>query len=413
MAERERVSLVSCASTASDADVVRQAQAAIQQLGDYGKGLRNANCIAVKINAGVHRITLTDGKQTELTDPAVVEGAIRAIRDVTDAPILLGDGTTDGDSFGLYAKLGYPERLAKYANVRLVDFNQSELVSVSMPHPQAMFRAYQMPRELAEADAFVSLAKMKAHVSLGCTLCIKNLFGWMPTSVYGSPRQYLHDYLIRLPRVLVDMAAWMRPCLNVVDGIVAANKSEWHGTPMRPGVILAGTNCVATDSVGARVMGFDPEGDYPNHPYFYRRNAIKLAAEIGLGPNQTDEIEVIGPAPESICEPFKVEPHEGETKRDEQLTRGAVCVERYRDQQDRLAQAHRSRYLALFDGQVLWHGADMKTMQKLEQESGRDWQNAPQFVVRCVPAAEENEQMDWYGVEARHAAALTSASPAS
>jgi uncharacterized protein (DUF362 family) len=29
---------------------------------------------------------------------------------------------------------------------------------------------------------------MKAHTSVGCTLCIKNLFGWMPTSVYGAPR---------------------------------------------------------------------------------------------------------------------------------------------------------------------------------------------------------------------------------
>lgn len=413
MAERERVSLVSCASTASDADVARQAQAAIQQLGDYGKGLRNAACIAVKINAGVHRITLTDGKQTELTEPAVVEGAIRAIRDVTDAPIVIGDGTTDGDTFGLYAKLGYPERLAKYANVRLVDFNQSELVNVTMPHAQAMFRSYQMPRELAEADAFVSLAKMKAHVSLGCTLCIKNLFGWMPTSVYGAPREYLHDRLIRLPRVLVDMAAWMRPCLNVVDGIVAANKSEWNGTPMRPGVIVAGTNCVATDSVGARVMGFDPNGDYPDHPYFYRRNAIKLAAEIGLGPKRNEAIEVIGPAPEGLCEPFKVEPHEGETNRNAQLQRGAECVARYREQQNQLAQAHRQQYLALFDGQVLWHGADMSEMQKLQQTSGRDWQNAPQLVVRCVPHEEEVEQMDWYGVEANYAAALTSAAAVS
>ena len=411
--KREQVSVVSCASTASDADVVAQTTTAIQQLGDYGKGLRGANCIAVKINAGVHRITLTDGKQTELTEPAVVEGAIRAIRDVTDAPIVIGDGTTDGDSFGLYAKLGYPERLAKYANVRLVDFNQSELVPVTMPHGGAMFASYQMPRELAEADAFVSLAKMKAHVSLGCTLCIKNLFGWMPTAVYGSPRMYLHDRLIRLPRVLVDMAAWMRPCLNVVDGIVAANKSEWNGTAMRPGVILAGTNCVATDSVGARVMGFDPNGDYPDHPYFYRRNAIKLAVEMGIGSNRNEDIDIIGLAPEGHCEPFVVEAHDGDTRREEQLLRGAECVVRYREQQDKLAQTRRGQYLALFDGQVLWQGENMQAMQKLEQDSGRDWQNAPQFVVRCVPVAEEIERMDWYGVEAQYAAALTSAAPAS
>jgi uncharacterized protein (DUF362 family) len=386
MSLRERVSVVKCASTADDDTVVRCTQEAIEALGDYGRGLRNARKIAVKINAGVHRLTLTDGKQTELTEPAVVEGALRAIRNVTDAEIILGDGTTDGDSEGLYRKLGYPERIARYSNVRLVDFNQGERAEVAMTHPDPMFRSYWLPRELAESDAFVSLAKMKAHVGMGCTLSIKNLFGWMPTDIYGTPRLYLHDRLIRLPRVLADIAAWMRPCLNVVDGIVAASKSEWGGTPMRPGVILAGTNCVATDSVGARVMGFDPEGDYPDHPFFYRRNAIKLAAQQGVGPNRADEIEILGPQIEAVSLPFHVDPYHGDTHRDEQ--------------QRKLSDRYRGRYLALTDGEVLWDGDSVATMHQLERESGRSWQDAPQFIVRCLPPDEEIERMDWYRVEA-------------
>jgi len=400
MPAQERVSLVKCASTSDDSAVVRRTVEAIDQTGDFAARLSAARKIAVKINAGVHRLILTDGKQTELTEPAVVEGTIEAIRRVTDAEIVIGDATTGGGSLELYQALGLPDRLSKYRNVRLVDFNESELIDVPMTHAGAMFRDYSLPRELAEADEFVSVAKMKAHVSLGCTLCIKNLFGWMPTSVYGNPRMYLHDRLIRLPRVLVDLAAWMRPCLNVVDGIVAANKSEWNGSAMRPGVILAGTNCVAVDSVGARVMGFDPNGDYPNHPYFYRRNAIKLAAEMGLGPNNSNEIEIIGGEPDGHCEPFRVEPYEGETNRPEQLRRGAECVERYRDQQAALADRYNGRYLALFDGKVIWDGRDMAEMQQLERDSGRDWQSAPQFTVKCLPPEQEIEQMDWYRVEA-------------
>ena len=75
---QERVSLVKCTASASDAEVVAQTLAAIQQLGDYGHGLMNARTIAVKINAGIHRTVLTDGKQTELTEPAVVELATRS-----------------------------------------------------------------------------------------------------------------------------------------------------------------------------------------------------------------------------------------------------------------------------------------------------------------------------------------------
>jgi len=396
----ERVSIVKCFSTSSDEEVIRRTIEAIEMLGEYGAGFRHARKIAIKINAGIDRVVLTDGKQTELTEPAVVEGAIQAIRKVTDAEIVIGDAPTDGASLGLYAALGYPERLARYANVRLIDFADSAIVQVPMAHSGGMFGSYMLPIELADADAFVSLAKMKAHVSVGCTLSIKNLFGWLPTAVYGIPRNYLHDRLIRLPRVLADLACHFKPCLNVIDGIVATNSSEWRGTPVRPGVIVAGTNCVATDSVGARVMGFDPCGDYPNHPFFYRRNVIKIAAEMGLGPNSPDSIEIVGASHNGHCEPFHVIRYEGDTNRPEQLRRGAACVEAYRGQQDNLAERYNGRYLALFDGEVLWDSEDMRSMKQMESESGRDWKSTPQFVVKCVPVVNEIERYEWYAADA-------------
>lgn len=402
--DRQQVSLLRCAPEAADSELVHQTETAIGQLRDYGRPFEQARTIAVKINAGIHRLVLTHGKQTELTDPAVVEGTIRALRAVTDALILVGDAPTDGDAHGLYDRLGLTERLSRYPNVRLVDFNAGERVEVEMSHPHPMFRRYHVPREVAEADAIVSVAKMKAHASMGCTLCIKNLFGWMPTDVYGAPRMYLHDRLIRLPRVLSDLAQWMRPALNVVDGTVALNKREWHGEVLCPGVVLAGTNIVATDSVGARVMGIDPDGDCPQAPFLYRRNAIRLAAQSGLGPHQPAAIEVLGEDPEAVRTPFEVQGYGGDTRRIEQLWRGAQCVEQYRERQSEWADRLAGRYLAFFDGELLWDGADMQSMMRLEKESGRSWQDAPQFVVRCVPPEQEIEQFDWYQHEAETAA---------
>src|SRR5438045_2560655 len=107
MPASERVSVMACPATSADDEVVRANVAAIEQLEDYGAGLRSARKIAVKINAGIRRLRLTDGKQTELTDPAVVEGAIRAIRAVTDAEIIVGDAATDGDTSGLYRAIGH------------------------------------------------------------------------------------------------------------------------------------------------------------------------------------------------------------------------------------------------------------------------------------------------------------------
>jgi uncharacterized protein (DUF362 family) len=398
--EKEKVSLLQCAPTVEDAEVVQRTQEAIEQLGNWHQGLGAARSIAVKINAGVDRLTRTQGRQTELTEPAVIEGTVRALRAVTDAEIIIGDAATHRDSWSIYERLGLTERLAKYPRVRLFDFNDSELAYVEMPHEDAMFRRYHMPREVVEADAVVSVSKMKAHVSMGCTLCIKNLFGWMPTAIYGEPRMYLHDRLIRLPRVLSDIARTLKPRLNVVDGIVAASKSEWGGDAVVPGVIVAGTNIVATDSIGARVMGFDPQGDYPDFPFFYRRNVIKLAAEAGLGPNDASQIEVLGPEPESIVTPFEVRGYGGNTRRAEQLRDGAACVAAYQEQQAALAREFGGRFLAMRDGKVLWDGATMNEMIEKEHQSGRNWESAPQFVVRCVMPEEEIENFGWYDFEA-------------
>jgi hypothetical protein len=90
----------------------------------------------------------------------------------------------------------------------------------------------------------------------------------------------------------------------------------------------------------------------------------------------------------------------GNTQRAEQLQRGAACVTHYQEQQEQLAAKFSNRYLALFDGEVLWDGPDVKTMMRHERESGRGWENAPQFMVRCVPPAEEIENLHWYHREA-------------
>ena len=277
-----RVALLRCPAAASEAEIIARTREAIELSGGLAERLRGKRRILVKPNVGIDRIVLNRGRQTELTEPAVVEGVVQAIRAVSAAEILVGECPHAEPGVDLYAKLGYRERLRPYADVRLVDFASSPYKEVPVPGQPLQFTHYWLNSELATVDATVSVAKMKAHLSMGCTLTIKNLFGLAPPNVYGQPRRYLHDRLIRLPRVLVDLAAIFHPVLNVIDGIMTANHSEWRGEAIETGVLLAGDNPVATDAAGMLVMGFDPLGDYPHHPHWYRRNSIKLAAENGL-----------------------------------------------------------------------------------------------------------------------------------
>jgi uncharacterized protein (DUF362 family) len=61
-----------------------------------------------------------------------------------------------------------------------------------------------------------------------------------------------------------------------------------------PGVVLAGTNCVTTDAVGAAVMGFDPMAERGTAPFGGCDSTLKLAEELGVGTRDLKRIEVIG-----------------------------------------------------------------------------------------------------------------------
>lgn len=395
-----RVSLLRCPAASSDQEVVRKTEDAIAQVGGLKERFGGCRKILLKPNIGIDRVRLTEGRQTELTEPAVVEGVLRALRQVTQAEIIIGDAPTDDSAERLYASLGYPELCRRFEGVRMVDFGRGPFVEVTVPGEPCQFRRYWVHQELADFDGCVSVAKMKAHLSLGCTLTIKNLFGLTPWRIYGCPRTYLHDRLIRLPRVQVDLAAYFRPSLCVVDGIMTANHGEWHGTPVETGVILAGDNCVATDAVGMLVMGFNPLGDYPDHPHWYRRNTIRLAHEHGLGSADRNRIEILGEEPESVCVPFEVKPYgEGNSARRAELAAGRRCVSAYLEGRDEWVRTHPGRYLTFRDGTLLWDAPDMLTTQGLEKERAGSWREAPQFTIRVTPAEEEPERLELYATE--------------
>ncbi len=394
---RPRVVLTRCPAATTDAEITRRTEAAIHDLGGLASRLAGKRKLVLKPNIGIDRVRLTDGRQTELTEPAVVEGVIRAVRAVSDAEILIGDAPTDDSAALLYPRLGYHEMAARYPRVRMVDFGEPPFVEVSVPGTPMQFSRYLLHRELANVDACITVAKMKAHRSLGCTLCMKNLFGLTPWRVYGQPRVYLHDRLIRLARVQVDLAALFKPILCVVDGIMTANHGEWHGTPIETGVLLAGDNVVSTDAVGMTVMGFDPLGDYPNHPHWYRRNSIRLAHDAGLGTANPAEITIEGDDPSTLRQPFAVEPYgEGATAREAELAAGRRSVEAYLAHRDRLIERYAGRYLAYRDGELLWDAPDMASLQRLEKERTTDWRDAPHWTILVRPIEEEVERLDVY-----------------
>jgi uncharacterized protein (DUF362 family) len=87
---------------------------------------------------------------------------------------------------------------------------------------------------------------------------MKNLFGIVPGSCYGWPKNILH--WAGIDRSILDINAAARPDFVIVDGILGMEgNGPIQGNPKHTGVLLFGDDPVAADSTACRVMGLRPE----------------------------------------------------------------------------------------------------------------------------------------------------------
>jgi uncharacterized protein (DUF362 family) len=200
-----------------------------------------------------------------------------------------------------------------------------------VPYGGYLFPAYDLNHSYEDCDVFVSLAKLKEHVTAGITLSMKNCFGITPATIYGEGagidepakkprggRGLIHfgyrepsksapsaigppsrDPGYRVPRVVADLVAARPIDLAIIDGVKSMTGGEgpWvpEGiAPASPEVLIAGTNPVATDAVAMAVMGFDPMGDRGTPPFEQCDSTLHLAERGGVGTRDLKRIEVLG-----------------------------------------------------------------------------------------------------------------------
>jgi uncharacterized protein (DUF362 family) len=218
---------------------------------------------------------------------------------------------------------------------------------LTVPWGGYLYPAFEVNQWYEKADVLVSLAKLKDHATAGVTMAVKNMFGILPTALYGddAPNEdslrarvaILHearrkvpegvpaevgeeiptDPLQRVPRVTVDIFGIRPPDLSIVDGVFTIKNGEgfWNAGVARiePRLLLVGRNGVCVDAVCAAVMGYDPAAPHSSFP-FPGENHLQLAAEAGLGTNDLSRIEVRGLSiREALC-PFRTPPKETPAK---------------------------------------------------------------------------------------------------
>jgi len=204
-----------------------------------------------------------------------------------------------------------------------------------VPGGGLVFPGYDLNHSYEDCDVFISHAKMKEHAATGVTLSMKNVYGTTPITIYGegagidepairpqggrggvfhfgrrppsksAPQQldpnFSKDHGVRIPRIAAELNAARPVHLAIIDGVRTATGAETnYGSPNRPqaainpGVIVAGTNSVATDAVAMAVMGYDPLADRGTAPFEKCDSTLRFGEELGVGLRDLKRNEVVG-----------------------------------------------------------------------------------------------------------------------
>jgi uncharacterized protein (DUF362 family) len=191
------------------------------------------------------------------THPLVVRGAVEAFLAYGAAEVLVAEGPGHcRDSLLLLEESGLAGVLAE-DRIPFVDLNYDQGYRVSNVGRRSRLKTLTFPETLQKVDWIVSMAKMKTHHWASVTLSMKNLFGVMPGSFYGWPKNVLH--WAGIPETILDICATLRPHLAIVDGIVGMEgDGPIMGKPRPSEVLVMGRDFPAVDATCSRIMGINP-----------------------------------------------------------------------------------------------------------------------------------------------------------
>ncbi len=329
------------------------------QLGGL-EGLVLGKTVAIKLNltgSDYDRLHYTPPELTHWVHPVVIAATVHLLGQAGAQRIRLLESpmsTTESlQEFMLAAN--WEPRMFMSAAPR-VEFENTNYLGYGkkyyrfmVPGGGLMYKGYDLNHSYEDCDVFVSLAKLKEHTTAGITLSMKNCFGITPCTIYGDHapvdepgltpvggRGIFHagarlpslsapppvspnepkDPGYRVPRVVADLVAARPVHLAIIDGIESIAGGELpgytHARRVKPGLLVAGTNCVATDAVGAALMGFDPMAVRGTAPFETCDSTLQLAEQLGVGPRDLNQIEVIGPAISKVRVDYRRVPMPGE-----------------------------------------------------------------------------------------------------
>lgn len=274
---------------------------ALMPLEDTVKSALGSRQIIIKPNF------VASGRPLCATHVDAVRGILDFLKRLTDQQILIAESPASGDAIRCFDEYGYNVLKKEYA-VRLVDLNTEPFIEVGgiLQSDGSLSSVRIIKTLLSRRNYLISVSLPKTHDTVVATLTTKNIImasPLRPARPQRSDKVKMHGGQIvpqnseYLSKNMFLLAGLLLPDLAVLDGFEGMEgNGPVRGSAVPHHVALAGTDSLAVDAVGAKLMGIEPR----YLPY------LKWCGDAGLGNFDLDRIKVSGPDPSPFIKKYKL-----------------------------------------------------------------------------------------------------------
>ncbi len=235
--------------------------AALDAIGGIKRFVKSGERVAIKPNIGWDRAP----QQAANTNPELVAEMVRLCLSAGAAEVIVSDLSCN-DPRRCFLRSGI-RQAAEKAGARVILPGEDDFVNTDLNG--RLLTVWPIIKYFAEADRLINMPIVKQHSLSSCTIGMKNLYG-----ILGGRRNQLHQ---QIDQSIVDLAAFFRPTLTVVDASRVLMRGGPQGGSLDDVVVqnsvLCSTDQVAADARASEFLGLEPD----------KISHIVLAEKQGLG----------------------------------------------------------------------------------------------------------------------------------
>jgi uncharacterized protein (DUF362 family) len=240
---------------------------------------------------------------TGVTQADTLRGVLQTLKKLAPRELVVSGGAGAAETEDVFRFAGLTD-VIEQQSVAFFDHNRPPFTSVDLAYapnqdvagPQ---QAIMVNPRVLEYETLVSLAQLKLHSTATVTLSLKNIAMSFPAAdYYGHPRsqqRHQHCFFDDMHSFIAAMARRFRIGLAIIVGhpaMIATGPLGGHA--VETGLVIASTDPVAADVVGARLLGFDLQG--VRH--------LWEAQRLGVGESDTERMQFPGLSLRQAIETF-------------------------------------------------------------------------------------------------------------